>query len=76
MGYLTHKTSLNSSSFGEECVVGITTHIKLLIDIQTLELALINRKKTTLTCIKNEVQIADQLSCSAVTETTVPVSCH
>lgn len=37
---LTNKPGLNASSFGEESVVGVTTHVQLLIEVQPLELAL------------------------------------
>lgn len=42
---LTHKTGLNASSFGKDSVVGVTTHMQLLIQIKALELALIKKKK-------------------------------
>lgn len=45
MWQLTHKTGLNASSFGKDSVVGVTTHMQLLIQIKALELALIKKKK-------------------------------
>lgn len=39
-GCLTNKPGLNASSFGEDRVVRVTTHVQILIQIQPLELAL------------------------------------
>lgn len=37
---LTNKSRLNAGGFGKKGVVGVTTHIQLLVEVQPLELAL------------------------------------
>lgn len=43
---LTNKAGLDAGGFGKDCVVGVTTHMQLLIQIQPLELALVDRRCT------------------------------